>query len=442
MKIGEKTLDFDRFNYSVPRYTSYPVITDWQGQSVNQWFDSLNNGYELKVDIYLHIPFCKELCYYCGCFRKITKNQTIADNYIQYLIKEWKIYLENFPQIKINSIHLGGGTPSFLTPQQLSKLLDVFSPYRSCHFVGNIELDPRTVNLDHIKILKNHGFENASLGIQDFNKDVQKAINRFQDYQLVEELVHNLRGNGFKEINFDLIWGLPKQSVATIDETLEKVIKLSPERISFFSYAHLPEKIKNQRLIKDEDLLQGNEKLELFFNAQKTLLENNFNIIGMDHYAKKNSELDIALKNKSLHRNFMGYVAQKSDALIGLGVSSISQNSKGFVQNTKDFKEYEAFLDRQQLPILKGHTLSSSEAYRSEIIQKIFCHFEIEKHDLAELDNRNDIEQKISEFLNFGLLEENEKTYTLTYKGKFLIRVIASVFDQYRDMNQGFSKAI
>lgn len=442
MKIGENSIDFDKFNFSVPRYTSYPVITDWKGQTTNQWFYSLNNGYELKIDLYLHIPFCRELCYYCGCFRKITKNNDLADQYITNLKREWDLYSRKFPQIKINSIHLGGGTPSFLTPEQLKLLLNYFESYKSHKFTGNIELDPRTVNLEHIKILRDYGFRNASLGIQDFNKDVQKAINRFQDYELVEKLVNNLRANDFKEINLDLIWGLPKQSVKTIDETLEKVMKLNPERISFFSYAHLPEKIKNQRLIKDEDLLQGNEKLELFFNAQKTLLENDYHVIGMDHYAKKNSELDLALKSKNLHRNFMGYVAQKSDALIGLGVSSISQNGSGFMQNTKDFKEYETSLLNEKLPVVKGHTLNASEAFRAGVIQKIFCHFEISKVDILELENSEEIQNKLDEFLEFGLLEEDQKNYTLTYKGKFLIRIIASVFDQYRKMEQGFSKAI
>lgn len=442
MKIGENSIDFDKFNFSVPRYTSYPVITDWKGQTTNQWFDSLNNGYELKIDLYLHIPFCRELCYYCGCFRKITKNNDLADQYITNLKREWDLYSKKFPQIKINSIHLGGGTPSFLTPEQLKTLLSYFETFKSHKFSGNIELDPRTVNSDHIKMLSEYGFRNASLGIQDFNKNVQKAINRFQDYELVENLVQDLRANQFKEINFDLIWGLPKQSVKTIDETLEKVMKLSPERISFFSYAHLPDKIKNQRLIKDEDLLKGNEKLELFFYAQKTLLENDYHVIGMDHYAKKGSELDKALRSKSLHRNFMGYVAQKSDDLIGLGVSSISQNGQGFMQNTKDFKEYEARLLNGELPVVKGHVLSASEAFRAGIIQRLFCHFEISKNDISELNNNEEIQTKLAEFLDFGLLEENQNTYNLTYKGKFLIRIIASVFDQYRQLDEGFSKAI
>jgi oxygen-independent coproporphyrinogen-3 oxidase len=442
MKIEPNSLNLNKFNISVPRYTSYPVITDWKGQDEDKWLESLDNAYDLSVDLYIHIPFCKELCYYCGCFRKVTKNTSLADNYIDYLYLEWTLYTNRFPNIKINSMHLGGGTPSFLTSEQLERLLGIFEKHKGLHFDGNIELDPRTVSLEHIKTLRKYGFETASLGIQDFDKDVQAAINRHQDFEMVKQLVAELREQGFKELNFDLIWGLPKQSVDTIAKTLEYVLELKPERISFFSYAHLPEKIKNQRLIKDEDLLQGNEKLDLFFSAQKTLLENDYQIIGMDHYALKGSALDKAVKSKSLHRNFMGYIPHKSDALIGLGVSSISQNSAGFVQNTKDFKEYEEIIDNGELPIVKGHHLTSSEAYRSEIIQKIFCHFEIEKEAMKELSNYSDIINQLAIFVDEGLLNEEDLTYQLTYKGKFLIRVVASVFDQYRDQNGGFSKAI
>lgn len=430
-------------NISVPRYTSYPVITDWKGQDEPTWINSLKSDYTLGTDVYIHIPFCKELCYYCGCFRKVTKNQDLATEYVHYLKKEWSLYLDKLPHlIRVNSIHLGGGTPSFLSAENLENLLEIFNPFRTGKFNGSIELDPRTVSEDQIKVLKSFGFKKASLGIQDFDMVVQDAINRKQSFDLVKEKVSLLRENGFEEINFDLIWGLPYQTAATINKTFEKVVQLKPERISFFSYAHLPDKIKNQRLIEEDKILQGNAKLELFQTAQLLLQEHNYIAIGMDHYALKGTKLHQAYLDHNLYRNFMGYVEQKSDILLGLGVSSISKNAKGFIQNKKDFKSYYSDLDQKVFPIDRGHSLTNEEAFRADIIQKLFCQFQIVKEDLKDLANFFEIEKKLKSFVSDKLLIENENSYQVTDDGKKYIRVIASTFDQYRADQTGFSKAI
>jgi len=437
-----KITDFEKYNISVPRYTSYPVITDWAGFKPLDWIYSLINGYTLEIDLYIHIPFCEKLCYYCGCFRTITKNKDRADKYIDKLKKEWEIYTKLFPHIKIKSLHLGGGTPSFLTPNQMHRLLSILTPYKSKDFSGNIELDPRTAKDEHIKILSEYGFRSASLGIQDFDLEVQEAINRIQSFELVSALVEKLRANMFNEINFDLIWGLPKQTKKTVTESFKKVLKLRPQRISYYSYAHLPDRIKNQRLIKEQDILMGKEKGELFSIAKNILLDDDYIAIGMDHYALKGSELACAYENKKLHRNFMGYVSHKSDALIGLGVSAISQSSSGYVQNTKDLKDYEEILNKGQLPLVKGHQLNNEEAFRATIIQEIFCHGIISKVDISQLTNKLDVSKQLDQYVKDGFMDESQKAYIVNELGFQFIRVIASVFDQYRTKTYQFSKAI
>lgn len=430
-------------NISVPRYTSYPVITDWKGQNESSWIDSLKSDYTLSSDIYIHIPFCKELCYYCGCFRKVTKNQDLATEYVHYLKKEWSLYIEKLPHlIRANSIHLGGGTPSFLSAQNLKELLEIFTPYKTNKFHGSIELDPRTVSEDQVKVLKDYGFTKASLGVQDFDPIVQDAINRKQSFELVKEKIELLRNYGFKEINLDLIWGLPYQTPHTIKKSFEKVLELKPERISFFSYAHLPEKIKNQKLIDGDKILQGKAKFDLFQTAQDILNDHNYKPIGMDHYALKGSKLHKAFESQSLHRNFMGYVEEKSDILIGLGVSSISQNAKGYIQNKKEFKSYYTDLDNHSMPIDRGHVLTGEEAFRADLIQKLFCQFQIDNSDLKDLSNAKEIILRLNELVDDGLLINKESKLHLTSEGKKYIRVIASVFDQYRENTKGFSKAI
>lgn len=440
-KITEKLSE--KLNKNVPRYTSYPVITDWKGQDENTWLNSLKSTYALGVDIYIHIPFCEKLCYYCGCFRTVTKNKEKSREYVHYLKKEWSLYLSKLPHlIKVNSIHFGGGTPSFLTPEQLIDLLKVFDNYKAPKFYGSIELDPRTVNEDHLIVLREFGFKKASLGIQDFDPSVQKAINREQSYELVKEKVDLIRKYGFDEVNFDLIWGLPKQSVKSVQDTFEKVNTLKPDRISFFSYAHLPERIKNQRLIKDSDILQGEAKLALFNSAQTYLVKNDYIPIGMDHYAKRGSKLHLAYENKTLYRNFMGYVENKSDILLGLGVSSISKNAKGFIQNIKSIKNYYEYIDAEHFPIEKGHSLSTEEAFRAEIIQILFCKFMVLKTDIMDLKNGEEIAKSLKEYQKIGLIEETDKSFKVNEEGKKYIRVIASLFDQYRTDEGAFSKAI
>ncbi|MEX1098819.1 MAG: oxygen-independent coproporphyrinogen III oxidase, partial [Bacteriovoracaceae bacterium] len=332
---------FEKYNQQAPRYTSYPAMPYWKNNmDERDWFSCLEKGLELdpRADMYIHVPFCAKLCWYCGCNRVITKNQSEGDRYLDGLLKELEIYTETFPHLKIRSLHLGGGTPNFLTPKQMRRMLDPFTSFLSDDFEGAIEVDPRTCTIEQFQLLADFGFTRISFGVQDFDPEVQKAINRIQDFEMVEKVCAEARAAGFKHVNFDLIWGLPKQSPQTIARTVGLSDKLAPEQISFYSYAHLPSRFKHQNLIKASDILEGEDKRKLYDTGKELFEKAGYSEIGMDHYAKKGSVLDLASRQRKLTRNFMGYTDEKAQNLIGLGASAISSNSYGYVQNEKDLE--------------------------------------------------------------------------------------------------------
>jgi oxygen-independent coproporphyrinogen-3 oxidase len=275
----------EKYNRPGPRYTSYPPVPFWHNiPSEKEWITHLKDNYQedVGVDLYVHVPFCESLCYYCGCNRTITKNHDVEDYYLAALLKEWEIYKEKLGfSLKINSLHFGGGTPTFLSPSNLEKLITTLIQNKSNTFIGSIEIDPRTCNDGHIEVLSRLDIKRVSLGIQDFDPNVQKAINRDQSPAMVELLVEKLRLSNFASINFDLIYGLPKQSLDSISKTIEIVAKLKPDLIAFYSYAHLPERIKNQRLIVESDLPSPEKKKELYELGKKLLIENGYVDVGM-----------------------------------------------------------------------------------------------------------------------------------------------------------------
>ena len=355
-----------KYNRAGPRYTSYPPVPFWNNAPDEiQWLEHIKKAYheDTGIDLYVHVPFCESLCYYCGCNRTITKNHEVEDHYLSTLLKEWSIYKEKLGiNPKINSLHFGGGTPTFLSPKNLESLITNLLQNKSKSFIGSIEIDPRTCKEEHIKVLARNEIKRVSLGIQDFDILVQKAINRNQSPAMVEDLLIKLRANGLTSINFDLIYGLPKQSSNSISNTIKIVSKMKPDLIAFYSYAHLPEKIKNQRLIAENDLPSPELKRELYELGKKLLIENGYVDVGMDHFALPSSFLYQAMVNKKLHRNFMGFVDKKSPILIGLGPSSISDTSFSFIQNAKDLKTYDNKVNAGKIPFEIGHTLNKYDS--------------------------------------------------------------------------------
>lgn len=427
-----------KYNINAPRYTSYPTVTNWHNTpTIRKWLKNIKTEYsaEQGIDIYLHIPFCEKLCWYCGCNRSITKNKSKGTDYIHLLKKEWSLYLEylNELNIEINSIHIGGGTPTFLIPEDLESLLSIFTPYLKNDFIGAIEIDPRTCLDEHLKVLKKNQFKRISLGIQDFDHTVQTAINRYQSFEMVEGLVNKIRNLGFESINFDLIYGLPKQTTKTIEQTISYVTKLNPDLIAFYSYAHLPEVLVNQKLIKNEELPQGKEKRKLYEYGKKFLSSNNFFELGLDHFARQDSYLYTAYQSGQLHRNFMGYTDKKSNILIGLGLSSISSTSSCYIQNFKNIKQYRSFLENRELGIEKGHLLNDSDQLRAKIIASIMCNGTVHKNQYEQIELNVNLMQN---FINDGILVIKNNHMLVTEKGKPFLRNIATLFDEYYTFNQ------
>ncbi len=431
-----KTLNdlIKKYNRPGPRYTSYPPVPFWNNApSEGEWITHLKNTYQesVGVDLYVHVPFCESLCYYCGCNRTITKNHEVEEFYLSALLKEWEIYKDKLGSLKINSLHFGGGTPTFLSPQNLERLITTLLQNKSSAFIGSIEVDPRTCNDGHLEVLARCDILRVSLGIQDFDPAVQKAINRDQPPLMVETLVSKLRAHHFSSINFDLIYGLPKQSLESISSTMEIVAKMRPDLIAFYSYAHLPDRIKNQRLIAEGDLPTPELKRELYELGKKLLLENGYADVGMDHFALPSSFLYKAFQDKKLHRNFMGYVDKKSPILIGLGPTSISDSSMSFVQNIKDMKAYQQKVMSGALPIEIGHTHNEKDLLIQEVVLEMMCHNEIKVSNKENLPYWAEIEAELKAFQEDGILELVKNQIRITPIGKGFVRNIAMSFDYH-----------
>jgi len=426
---------FKKYDKRTPRYTSYPAMPFWNNQlDVERWSKYLETGVSKSglVDIYIHIPYCNKLCWYCGCNRIITNNQSKADSYIEALKSEFKLYHSKLPSLKINSIHFGGGTPNFLDVSQMSSLLSTFKPYLDDNFQGAIEIDPRVCKEEQLELLASFGFKRISLGVQDFDEKVQKAINRIQSVELVKKVCDWARSFGFNHFNFDLIWGLPLQTPETIKETVRLCNLIGPDQISFYSYAHLPDRFKHQRLINDEDIRIGKSKRELYDAGKLEFEKSEYIEIGMDHYAKRGSLMAMALKEKKLTRNFMGYTDKKAPTLIGLGASSISANKYGFVQNEKDVNRYLERISKGESVIEKSHEKQNEDFIREEIIQDVMCNLKIEHKNLKNLNNFESTNEELCKMVDEGLLSKNNSQYEVTDFGKVFVRNVASLFDQYK----------
>lgn len=446
MKTNHELIE--KYNRPGPRYTSYPPVPFWEtAPGESEWINHIQMNYKETdgVDLYVHVPYCEKLCYYCGCNRTITKNHDVEDPFLEMVLKEWAIYKDRLGFTpKVNSLHFGGGTPTFLSPENLATLIGTLTTEKTETFIGSIEIDPRTCKDEHLRVLSEFGVKRVSLGIQDFDPEVQRAINREQSVTMVEKLVEKIRGRNFGSINFDLIYGLPRQTVKTITDTMDIVSRMRPDLIAFYGYAHLPGRIKNQRLINESDLPSPAGRRELYETGKKILATHGYVDIGLDHFALPGSYLHEAMLQGKLHRNFMGYVDKKSDILIGLGPTSISDSSISFVQNAKEIDDYRAFLKKGILPIEKGHVHTREDLNAQDLILGLMCQSTI-KLDQNNIDHWEEVKRELSEFESDGVIELNGDVLKMTPEGMGFMRNVAMTFDHHlrkRETGVKFSQTI
>jgi oxygen-independent coproporphyrinogen III oxidase len=432
-----------KYNVPGPRYTSYPTalqLTDSFDQGLIEENCSERRSGPRQISLYFHIPFCFSLCWYCGCTKIITRNQDRGDIYLDYLEKEMLLLKETLhPESAVHQIHFGGGTPTFLSPEQLRKLGNLIHSYFTIHQNAefSVEIDPRRVGEDHILALKEIGCNRASLGVQDTNDDVQEAIHRIQPFEQTTIVADLLRKHGIKHINIDLIYGLPKQTLSSFRKSIDDVLSLDPDRFAIYSYAHIPSVMVSQKLLNESDLPSTEEKLGLLVFAVNYLTSTGYNYIGMDHFAKEGDELSIALREGTLHRNFQGYSTRAELEMIGLGMSSISQNENLYTQNEKDLNIYYEQLDSGKLPVKKVLELSEEDKIRKKVIMQIMCRGEInydsflDETGLIFRDKFHDELGRLKEPETDGLLHLMNNGFRITSTGRLFLRNIAMVFDEY-----------
>ena len=442
-----------------PRYTSYPTalqFSDEFGADDYREIAAVSNTTDVPLSLYVHIPFCHTLCYYCGCNKIVTRNQDRVERYIEMLYREIDMQSALFDEKrKIEQLHFGGGTPTYLSTEQLdhlmAKLREAFNFDESEDREFSIEVDPRTVDEDAIRHLAELGFNRLSLGIQDFDPAVQVAVNRTQTTEEVRALVQAAREAGFESISFDLIYGLPHQSVASFDTTLELVIGMRPDRLAVYNYAHLPQRFKGQRMINDADIPAPEVKLDILHRTIDSLCEAGYIYIGMDHFALPEDELVIARQNGTLQRNFQGYSTHRECDLVALGVSAISSIGNVFAQNAVTTMEYEALIENGQMPIRKGIAVDDDDLLRADVIQALMCYDQLLFDEFGKdhgIDFASYFASEIEHLrplADDGLIELSESGVVITESGRLLLRSIAMVFDRYIDQAQNdnrFSKAI
>lgn len=434
----------NKYNTTGPRYTSYPTAVAFHDQFNERAFSEavvhvkqiIQNP---TLSLYLHIPFCHSLCYYCGCNKIVTRNQDKVEKYLSYLKKEIKLKAVQFDSFRVNNIHFGGGTPSFLTATQFDDLLTFIANefHLDTQREQSIEIDPREIELDYIDELKALGFNRISIGVQDVDLSVQEKINRVQSTEFIHQLIKRARDLKFNSVNIDLIYGLPNQTIETLEKSLYEVEKMAPDRISLFSYAHMPNLFPAQRKIKEEWMPSSEDKFELFRYSIKKLCDIGYEFIGMDHFAKKSDELSKAANNKTLQRNFQGYTTDQADALLGLGVSSISNLHVAYSQNVKKLGEYYNALDGDIPLIEKGVSLSRDDVIHRAVINQLMCNLYVDKRAFEEQfgivfnDYFSSAIAHLAPFVEDNLVTNNSECIKIHPRGRLLIRNISMSFDQY-----------
>jgi len=462
----EFNLDLIRdYDKSGPRYTSYPTAIQFHEmfnkQHYENWAQWSNKQSEQAstprpLSLYFHLPFCDTVCYYCGCSKVVTKNRNKAAPYLQRLHREIELQSELFNQNRpVDQLHWGGGTPTFISHDEMTQLMHKTRQHFNLHDdndVGeySIEIDPREVQNETIALLRELGFNRMSLGVQDFDERVQKAVNRIQSEEKTLSVIQETKQLGFKSVSIDLIYGLPLQSVDSFNRTLDKVINAEPDRLSIFNYAHLPEMFKPQRRINESDLPSAVEKLEILRQTIERLTDAGYVYIGMDHFAKPEDELAIAQRNGSLYRNFQGYSTHADCDLVAMGITAIGKVGHCYSQNVKTLDDYNEKLDAGELPVFRGVELNEDDLLRQHVITQLICHFQLNiptlerefginfqvcfSNELAELD----------QFETDGLILITNDSIRVLPVGRLLIRNICMIFDRYLKSasSQRFSKVI
>lgn len=430
-----------KYNVPGPRYTSYPTVPYWEEGlfSFELWKKTLLQSFTESnanegISLYIHLPFCESLCTFCGCHKRITKRHEVEMPYVTAVLKEWNLYCDMFPEKPvIKEIHLGGGTPTFFSPKHLTELLEGILSRATVaeDYEFSFEGHPNNTTREHLETFYNLGFRRVSFGVQDYSPKVQKAINRIQPFENVEKVTLWAKEIGYESISHDLVFGLPFQELDDVLYTIEKTNSLAPDRLAFYSYAHVPWiKGNGQRGFKDEDVPKDDVKRKLYEEGKKRLAEKGYHEIGMDHFAVEKDSMYQSYKKGTLHRNFMGYTASKTQVMIGLGVSSISDSWYSFAQNEKELENYYDKLEKNEIPVFKGHILTEEDLKIRKHILNLMCTFttswDTEKMYFDELP---EVLSQFQEMEQDGLLIRNENSLTVTEKGKPFVRNICMAFD-------------
>jgi oxygen-independent coproporphyrinogen-3 oxidase len=447
-----------RYDLSGPRYTSYPTAIQFDPALTYQQLVECGQqtaDKQAPLSLYFHIPFCTHVCYYCACNKVITRNKKKAQPYLEQLYSEMKQVSQWYSDDRrVDQLHWGGGTPSFISDEQMRELMDktrqLFNLREDDLGDYSIEIDPREADAARVKVLREIGFNRISLGVQDINPKVQEAVNRIQPTALTEEIVTSARELNFKSINMDLIYGLPHQSIQSFQETVDKVIEMSPDRLSVFNYAHMPDRFRSQKHINEADLPIPGDKLIILENTINQLIDAGYTYIGMDHFAKPDDELAVAQREGQLHRNFQGYTTHSECDLVAMGVSAISQIGDVYYQNEHDLKLYEEAVAEKHQAIKRGVILTLEDRIRRRVITQLICHFELDQKQIEqefELDFEHHFAHElnmIDQFVQDGLVVREGSMIRVTPAGRLLIRRICMTFDAYIPKEQGrtFSRII
>ncbi len=433
-----------RFDVPGPRYTSYPTadrfIEAFGADAFAGWLRARAVLPVRPLSLYVHIPFCNTICYYCACDKVITRDHRKAVEYLDYLAREIELVAGHLePRQSVEQLHLGGGSPTYLTSEELKRLMAMITERFELGRGGEygVEVDPRTTPPEKVHALAALGFNRLSAGVQDFDPQAQRAVNRIQSFEMTRATVEASREAGFKSVNLDLIYGLPKQTSSTFARTLDQVLALAPDRVALYHYAHLPERFKPQRRISSADLPSSEEKLRILMQAIGRLTECGYEYIGMDHFARADDDLARAQRQGRLHRNFQGYSTRPECDLIGLGLSAISKVGPTYSQNARSLDEYYDCLDSGRLPTSRGVLLSADDLIRRAVIMALMCHFAVSKEaiDSAHLARFDEyFRRELGELAvleQAGLVENSREWITVTPSGKLLVRAIAMIFDGY-----------
>jgi oxygen-independent coproporphyrinogen-3 oxidase len=443
-----------KYNTSGPRYTSYPTALEFHDDFKHDDFiHAVESSPNRELSLYVHIPFCHTLCYYCGCNKVITRHRDKADIYLDYLAQEIALQAPLFTEYKVKQLHWGGGTPSFLTHKQITTLVELLKEKFdfSDELEMSIEIDPREIEMDLAEHLFSLGFNRLSLGVQDLDLKVQEAINRVQSTEFIGDFIGHAKSVGFQSINIDLIYGLPHQTLENFKKTLDKAHEWDVDRISLFSYAHIPSRFSSQRKLRDEWLTDVKIKFALIKLSIETLCDYGYDFIGMDHFAKPNDELSIAQKNGTLHRNFQGYTTKGGCDLLGLGVSSISSIGRSFAQNIKDLQSYYKAIENQQHALERGVSLTDDDILRGEVIRELMCNLYVNKEKINEKYGISFDEYfaqdlpLLNTFIEDNLVENSPTFIQIDPKARLLVRNICMSFDAYMKKHvnqQRFSRVI